>query len=222
MVIILKQYFGYIRVSSKKQDENFTFETQKYKIIEYAKRLNLQLGKIFYDVGSGNQINPELIKLLAIKKDMAGLIIYDQSRLTRNPKDLFYLQENLIDVEIHTISGVIDWGTPEGLFYSDMIGVASKYERLKIIQRTKHAYEKNMKLDKPNPGKKTRWGRPKKINDAAFDKYYHLYGLRNKTSLAKLLKVSRKTVYDYMIEKGLYTPKSQEMVMKNEDSTIKE
>jgi len=49
-------YVGYIRVSSKSQEDNTSLRNKACKILDYYKLYNLEMQKMFKDIGSGSNI----------------------------------------------------------------------------------------------------------------------------------------------------------------------
>ncbi len=194
----MKHFFAYYRVSTEKQDKNLTYEVQQDSVKNYAENNNIEIIKEFKDQGSGKHINDQLLLMLTQLDGINGILVYDQSRLTRNPTHLEFLRDRLKKVEVHNNYGPVDWETPEGILTSGIQTETDQYHRLKTSQRTKDAYKKNIKMDGPKPGKKTKWGRPKKISDSKFNSVIKKDFITNKKVLAMYLEVSRKTLYEYL------------------------
>lgn len=91
----------YLRVSTVKQTEGASLETQELMCQQWATRNNVIVDRIFHDDGaSAKTLNrPAMKELLAYLKDHKGrigyLITYQTDRLTRNASDFYALQLEL-------------------------------------------------------------------------------------------------------------------------------
>jgi len=133
---------GYIRVSGKHQIEGESLAIQEEKIIKYVELYVYSKPKIYKDEGiSGKNIKdrPGLLKLLvdteAGKFDI--VIIYCLDRFGRNSIEL---QENYeilkgYGVELVSIKENMDFSTPQGKFYYQMMAAIAEMERQTIKER---------------------------------------------------------------------------------------
>jgi site-specific DNA recombinase len=82
---------GYVRVSTKKQENNTSIDLQKEIIQNYCNLYNHELLEIISDVKSGSQVENRNLKALLDKvnnsSDIEGIIIHKLDRLSRNLKD---------------------------------------------------------------------------------------------------------------------------------------
>ena len=96
----------YIRVSSKKQAENFSFESQEKDCIQYAHREGTKPVGCYKDVGSGLSIKHRqglmaMFKFaLDPKNGITDLIFWELDRFSRNIKDFFVITEQLLNAGI--------------------------------------------------------------------------------------------------------------------------
>lgn len=190
----------YIRVSSEDQDERATYEMQSYFNRKIADQRKEKIDKTYYDNKSGLERNrPGLIEMLSEIEEIEILYVYDQSRLTRSSEDLAYLIRVFEDNQVTLIgtSTPINVETIEGKAITKMIGVWYEMEALKTGKRVKDRYESKLAESKKN-GTKLVWGRPEKIKNKDFDRFVKQDKIVNKVDLAKLLKVSPGTLYNYM------------------------
>lgn len=134
---------GYVRVSTKKQENNFSLESQRKEIEKYCIENNLTLVNILTDIESGFSIKKRngLQEILLNLKDIDGLIVYDLDRLSRNlidnleifklfnksNKNLFIINDNFrLDS---------NYKDPNDIFLNNMKMLVNEYERNKIKQR---------------------------------------------------------------------------------------
>ena len=96
----------YIRVSGKKQAENFSFEYQEKDCNQYARKEGTRPLRCFKDVGSGLALKHRLGFLemceFALNKEngVNDLIFWELDRFTRNIGDFFVVTEKLINAGI--------------------------------------------------------------------------------------------------------------------------
>jgi site-specific DNA recombinase len=87
----MKRCYGYIRVSTHYQvEDGLSLEFQEKEMIEYAKRKNLELVKIYKDKAkSGRQVKgrKDLQEVLQIIRRGEVLLFYTLSRLARNNRE---------------------------------------------------------------------------------------------------------------------------------------
>lgn len=134
----------YIRVSTDEQ----TTDNQEDLCLDYCKRMNFEVFKIYRDIYTGTSDNrPEFNELL---KDMRlyrfnAIVVLRIDRLTRKLKHLL----NMVDefkskgVDIVSINNNIDTTTAMGKAFFQISGVFSELERNLISDRTKDAFYKD-------------------------------------------------------------------------------
>jgi len=137
--------YGYCRVSTLEQAEmGDSIDTQKNKIIEFAKKHDLNILNIFCDLGVSGAVpphlRPEMKKLLLNLEagNAQGLIIHKIDRLSRSIKDFINLIDgfNKKNIEIFIINPEINTKTTYGKFTINLLSVISELERDIIKERT--------------------------------------------------------------------------------------
>lgn len=134
--------FGYVRVSTDNQLENYSIDAQMERITAYCKAKDWQLAKIYTDGGySGGNINrPALRQML---EDMHttyidALIVCKLDRLSRSQKDTLMLIEDCLlasGVDFISISENFDTSTPFGRAMIGMLSVFAQLEKDQITER---------------------------------------------------------------------------------------
>lgn len=128
------EYFGYIRVSDKKQEAAASLSEQRRVIGEYAKARSLVLGQWVVEVGSaskgGREKFTQMLRSLEAGK-ARGVIIHKIDRSARNMKDWGEISA-LLDsgVELYSASDNMDLQARGGRFVADVLAaVAADYSR---------------------------------------------------------------------------------------------
>ena len=97
----------YIRVSSKKQADNFSFEYQEKDCTQYAQKEGTRPVGCYKDIGSGLSIKlrPNLMAMFEFALDpengITDIIFWELDRFSRNIKDFFVITEELINAGNH-------------------------------------------------------------------------------------------------------------------------
>lgn len=193
--------FGYIRVSSKDQNE----ERQVLALKNFCKELELK--NIFIDKESGKNFERENYqKLKSILREGDTLIIKELDRLGRNKEgvkeELNYFKENKIRVKILNIPTTLMDIPEENSWIFDMInnimievlGAVAEEERNKIRARQKEGIEIAKKEGKYR-------GRPLSPLPDGFEKLYKQWKEEKITAVqfTKLMNLkSRTTLYKYI------------------------
>ena len=192
--------YGYIRVSSKEQNE----DRQRYALEEYAKTQGVKYDGIFMDKVSGKSF--ERNQYQALKKVVNNgdtIVVKELDRLGRNYKEikeeLAQFKSRGVKVKILDLPGFdVEDEALEELLNSlmiELLGYIAQKEREKIHQRQsegiKQAKERGVKF-----------GRPKRELPKNFDKYYKMFVDDEITGneFARLMGASRRTIYRYMDE----------------------
>lgn len=200
--------YGYIRVSSDKQ----TVENQRFEISNFCKHQNLSIDDWIEETISGtkNYSKRQLGRLLRkVQKDDI-IICSELSRLGRN---LFMIMEILNicmtkECRVWTIKDNYRLGDDiQSKVLAFAFGLSAEIERNLISQRTKEALAR-----KKAEGAKL--GHPRgfrcKLNDKCAIKHEwitkELAKGTEKTVIAKKLKVSKTTLYRYLVYTDLHTP----------------
>ena len=200
--------YGYIRVSSDKQ----TVENQRFEISNFCKHQNLSIDDWIEETISGtkNYSKRQLGRLLRkVQKDDI-IICSELSRLGRN---LFMIMEILNicmtkECRVWTIKDNYRLGDDiQSKVLAFAFGLSAEIERNLISQRTKEALARKkaegVKLGHPR-------GFRCKLNDKCTIKHEwiikELAKGTEKTVIAKKLKVSKTTLYRYLVYTDIHTP----------------
>ena len=193
-------YYGYVRVSSREQNEGRQIDAlKKYEV---DKRVTFET--IFIDKASGK--NFERLQYKALKKLVLPgdvIVIKELDRLGRNEdyeeikKELIYFNNRNIKVVILDLPVFnIDDPSLNKLLNNlviELLSYIAHKEREKIIQRVNEGLKRAKQQ-----GKKL--GRPKRTLPKEFEKYYIKWQSKeiNGVEFAKLLNISRTTLYRYI------------------------
>jgi len=139
---------GYIRRSIEdKHNKSVSIELQQSKIQDYCKLHDLYLKKIIVDSGkSGKDLNRAGIqKVIALAKtgEINAVIVYRLDRLSRRVKDILTLVEDIFSsnhIKLHSITELIDTGSPQGRFLLNILSSLAQMERETISERMKDAF----------------------------------------------------------------------------------
>jgi site-specific DNA recombinase len=130
----MKPCFGYIRVSTQKQGEGVSLETQKDAITVFASRQNLNVVQWFEEKETaakcGRPIFNQMLKQLK-RGAAAGLIMHKIDRSARNPRDWMAVSD-LSDagIDIHFATESLDFRSRGGRLTADIQAViAADYIR---------------------------------------------------------------------------------------------
>lgn len=190
--------YGYARCSTSEERQDINRQVRELK------KLGVNDEKyIFKEYESGaKKDRVELEKLLATVKPGDTIATTEVSRLTRSTKHLCELLQIIQEQHLRLMIGtfVVDCRSEEiepmtkGMIM--MWGVFAEMERDMIRERIKsgmaNARAKGSKIGRPSITKKDL--------PSAFFKYYNFYkeGMMNVTELAKIVGVSRATIYNYI------------------------
>ncbi|MEJ6404943.1 recombinase family protein [Yoonia sp. 2307UL14-13] len=123
----MKQCFGYIRVSTKKQEEGVSLEAQKEAILQYAAQKDLTVTQWFEEAHSaakrGRPIFTSMMRQLRAKR-AEGVIFHKIDRSVRNLSDWEAVTElpNL-DIDVHIVTENIDFNSRGGRLTADLLAV---------------------------------------------------------------------------------------------------
>lgn len=200
--------YGYIRVSSDKQ----TVENQRFEIKKFCERHDLQIDDWIEETISGTRAytKRQLGRLLKRVGRDDIIICSELSRLGRN---LFMIMEILNicmtkECRVWTIKDNYRLGDDiQSKVLAFAFGLSAEIERNLISQRTKEALARKkaegVKLGHPR-GFRCRLN-PKCINKHEWI-IKELSKCTQKTVIAKKLKVSKTTLYRYLVYTGLHLP----------------
>lgn len=189
--------YGYARCSTNESKQDI--HRQERELIN----LGVKKQNIFFEYESGSKTNRrELNRLLEITKKGDKIIATELSRITRSTKDLIQILEIAKQKKLKLVLGSFEADCSsdnldpmtEGML--KMMGVFAELEKNITSERVKsglkNAISKGKSLGRPKTTKETI---PQK-----FMKNYNLYksGKINKSDLARICDITRKSVYKYL------------------------
>jgi len=134
--------FGYVRVSTENQLENYSIDEQVERIEAYCKAKGWTLLKTYTDGGysGGNTNRPALQQMLkAIREDQAdAVVVYKLDRLSRSQKDTLTLIEDEFlthNTDFISINENFDTSTPFGRAMIGILSVFAQLEKDQITER---------------------------------------------------------------------------------------
>ena len=200
--------YGYIRVSSDKQ----TVENQRFEINNFCERENIKIDGWIEETISGTKAynKRQLGTLLKrIKKDDL-IICAELSRLGRN---LFMIMEILNicmtkECRVWTIKDNYRLGDDiQSKVLAFAFGLSAEIERNLISQRTKEALARK-KAEGISLGHHK--GYRCRLNPRCVEKHFWIIKKlslgTNKTIIARKLKISKSTLYRYLVYIGIHNP----------------
>ncbi len=133
--------FLYIRVSTKEQLEGYSIESQKERLLSYAKSKDYTVVKTYTDGGySGANIDrPAIKEMIDNISSVDGVVVHKLDRLSRSQKDTLYLIEEVFlknNVDFISLSESFDTSTPFGRAMIGILSVFAQLEREQINERT--------------------------------------------------------------------------------------
>ena len=147
----------YCRVSTEEQD----VDKQEAACLEYCKRNNYEVYKIYKDIISGKTTSrPEFNLLLDDMRlfKFHGIVVTKLDRIGRSLQHLLDLFEEFAKKGIHFIAVTqnIDTSTSAGKLQMQIMGAFAEFERNIISERTKEALKGNDRVGKRGKDKKPR------------------------------------------------------------------
>lgn len=134
--------FGYVRVSTENQLENYSIDEQISRLNAYCTAKDMLLLKIYTDGGysGGNTDRPALKQMLedikTVKVD--AILVYKLDRLSRSQKDTLTLIEDSFlahGVDFISINENFDTSTPFGRAMIGILSVFAQLEKDQITER---------------------------------------------------------------------------------------
>ena len=197
--------WAYYRVSTDKQD----YESQRFGVVEYAKRIGLTIDKEITDDGVSGTVKATDRKLNVILKNMkAGdtIIVSELSRLGRSTADVINTCNKIAAKNVYCYmvkQGMFIDQSPMGKMMIAIFAAFAEMERDLISQRTKEALARKKAIGE-------RVGRAigtKNLShklDGKHDKIKEMYQAGYSARLiAKTAKVSPTTMNSFLRESGL-------------------
>lgn len=134
--------YGYVRVSTENQLENYSIEEQMQRIRSYCDAKGWTLLKIYTDGGySGGNVNrPALQSMLAAIKlgGADAVVVYKLDRLSRSQKDTMALLEDELlayNTDFISISENFDTSSPFGRAMIGILSIFAQLEKDQITER---------------------------------------------------------------------------------------
>lgn len=134
--------FGYVRVSTENQLENYSIEEQVDRLKAYCTAKDWILLKIYTDGGysGGNTERPALKQMLSDIKTskVNAVLVYKLDRLSRSQKDtLTLIEDNFLanNVDFVSINENFDTSTPFGRAMIGILSVFAQLEKDQITER---------------------------------------------------------------------------------------
>jgi len=196
------EFFAYCRESINLESG---IEIQKELINKYCSLTDKKIIKWFIDNdSSAYEFRPKydqmMSQILSVQAQVAGIICANLSRFGRSTTETLMAYNNLKNAgkQLILVKENIDGTTPAGKAMLGMLAVFNDFEHDVILERTKagieHAKKYGTKSGKP-------MHRPiKEINWKKFDEYKKMGVSIN--SIAKILQISRKTLYRRIDERA--------------------
>jgi len=184
--------FAYKRVSTEKQDLRRQEEAFK----------DIKIDREYCDKLTGSKSDrPQLNKLRLEAQEGDHIYVESISRLGRNVDDLRNIVQEFKDkgVTVHFIKEGFNTGNSNNMFkfMLTILGAVAEMERELTVERIREGVAKAKRYG-TRSGKPI--GRPPREIPASFKKYYPMWkgGEITATDFAKLVEVSRPTLYSYI------------------------
>lgn len=135
---------GYVRVSSKNQEENTSIEDQKRRIKAYCEAFEHELVAIFEEVGSGGDMGSrpqfnEAMDMVANEAD--GIVAIKLDRIARNCKEVLILVDDVLqpaNKALVLLDLNVDTSTPTGKMILTMMAAVAELEKAQINERCRN------------------------------------------------------------------------------------
>ncbi len=134
--------FGYVRVSTENQLENYSIDEQVQRIQSYCLAKDWVLLKTYTDGGfsGGNTDRPALQQLLAAvrQQPIDAVVVYKLDRLSRSQKDTLTLIEDEFlahNTDFVSINENFDTSSPFGRAMIGILSVFAQLEKDQIVER---------------------------------------------------------------------------------------
>lgn len=189
-------FYGYIRVSTKRQLDGFGLESQKKEILE-----KYSDAKIFEEQFTGSKLDrPILNNLLDTLKPNDTLIVTKLDRLARNTVEGIQIIDGLFKrgISVHVLNVGLLENTTMGKFFLTTLLAVAEMERNMIIERTQSGKE----LAKKN--KDFKEGRPKIYKSKQIEHALSLLENHTYKQVTELTGISKSTLIRAKNKKKLY------------------
>ena len=139
----MKRVVLYLRVSTSAQEEGYSIDIQKERLLDYCKAHGWVVVDIIVDPGySGSNLErpgiQEVINI-SVNKSTDMVLVYKLDRLSRSQKDTLHLIEDIFlpnGVDFASMQEKFDTSTPFGLAMVGILSVFAQLERSNIKERT--------------------------------------------------------------------------------------
>lgn len=135
---------GYVRVSSKNQEDNTSLDDQKRRIRAYCEAFNHELVEIFEEVQSGGTMGdrPQFNQAMEMVKESAdGIVAIKLDRIARNCKDVLILVDDVLqpaNKALVLLDLNVDTSTPTGKMILTMMAAVAELEKAQINERCRN------------------------------------------------------------------------------------
>jgi len=199
---------AYLRVSTKKQEQENTIENQRQTINNYLRfHDNMVIVEEFADDGiSAFKERPKFNEMLNRIDEFDGVVIGKLSRIGRSTKNLLQLVDDFKEKkkELIVVGDNIDTTTPQGKLFFILLAAFNEYEAALIKERMNEGLRRFIsnggKLGRSTKRLEDITNKKPPTNKQLAEYYQNGFGL---TKLAKLFGVSRNTIKARLIEIGV-------------------
>lgn len=135
---------GYVRVSSKNQEDNTSLADQKRRIKAYCEAFEHELIAVFEEVESGGNIGdrPQFAEAMDMVKNSAdGIVSIKLDRIARNCKDVLILVDDVLqpaNKALVLLDLNVDTSTPTGKMILTMMAAVAELEKAQINERCRN------------------------------------------------------------------------------------
>lgn len=184
--------YGYVRVSTKKQEKGFSIEEQTQKILT-----RYPGAEIIQETKQGNKNRPAFNEL--IKTVVSGdlVVTVDHTRFSRDTADGLKIAKELMDkgVLIHFLSFGLLENTPTGRFVLTLLLANAELEIATITGRTQPAKERAKKVPGYHDGRPLKYSKAQMKHAISLLDEYTVLTVVEKTGILKstLLRYKAKT-----------------------------
>ncbi|WP_371802693.1 recombinase family protein [Candidatus Lokiarchaeum ossiferum] len=194
-----KQFFAYLRVSTKKQQQEHTIENQKMSVDNYLLlHPEIEIKEWYMDDGiSAFKDRPQFEKMMNSLQGCDGVIVAKLSRIGRSAKQLIEIVEkfNNESKDFICVKDMIDTTTPQGKFFFHILAAMNEYEAAIIKERMQEGHYR-ARLNGVKYGRKRKDFTQKQLNRMK-SSYIDGTGM---DSLAKIFECSKSTIRNRLIE----------------------
>lgn len=141
---MVKKLIGYVRVSSKSQEDNTSLQNQIERIQAYCTAFGYELVKIFQEVATGTKADIETRPVFNealeyLKENADGIIALKLDRIARNTRDVLALVEDVLEPQdkmLVLLDLQVDTSRPQGKMILTVMSAVAQLERDVINERT--------------------------------------------------------------------------------------